>query len=96
MPWASFRDRSDDLPSIVAGLVSAGDVVNGSRRWARGRVVARESLDKIREVVRGVWTKAANAAAARQAPEPTRSATLGPLAEMIHPVTMLPMGVVPK
>ena len=44
----------------------------------------------------GVWTKAASTAAARQAPEPTRSATRGPLAEMIHPVRMLPMGVVPK
>ncbi len=36
----------------------------------------------------GVWTKAAKAAAARQAPEPTRSATLGPPVEMIHPVRM--------
>jgi hypothetical protein len=43
-----------------------------------------------------VWTKAANTAAATHAPEPTRSAARGPPAEMIHPVRMLPMGVVPK
>lgn len=42
-----------------------------------------------------MWTNAANAAAATQALAPTRSATLGLLAEMIQPVTMLPIGVVP-
>src|ERR1700722_13711846 len=44
----------------------------------------------------GVWTKAARTAAARHAPEPTKNATRGPPAEMIHPVRMLPMGVVPR
>ena len=38
----------------------------------------------------------ASTAAATHAPEPTRRATRGPPTEVIHPVMMLPIGVVPR